>query len=169
MPPSRVWFPDTPRASPGSQTPARTAPCHAPAPGVNSPGMESTPAPTTPPRPVILVVDDDAEIRRSTCWLLAPWTTLAAGSVDDACAWIERSAVDVVLCDLRMPRRNGLDLLAWIREHRPMLASSFALMTGGADESVVEAPGVPVVEKPFRRARLVAVVEALLAARAVGG
>ncbi len=42
-----------------------------------------------------------------------------ANSKTQAVAILERHNVDIIFCDLEMPSGNGLELLAWVREHRP--------------------------------------------------
>ena len=69
-------------------------------------------------RSTILVVEDD----RATCTFLADNLTadgyelLTAGTARDALARIERSYPDLVIVDLGLPDRDGLELLTEIRE-----------------------------------------------------
>jgi CheY-like chemotaxis protein len=59
---------------------------------------------------------------------------------------------DLVLCDLKMPGRNGREVLQIIESEDPSLARRFILMTGNLSED--EAPTsehgrVPLLLKPF--------------------
>ncbi len=59
---------------------------------------------------------------------------------------------DLVLCDLKMPGRNGREVLQMIESEHPALSRRFILMTGNLSEE--EAPTnehgrVPLLLKPF--------------------
>lgn len=86
------------------------------------------------------------------------------GSCDDM--------IDVVLCDWKMPKMNGIDLLRQIRSADPDMP--FVMVTGQADESsVVAAKNLGVTSylvKPFSSDQLVKrlrAVSRLMAARAL--
>ncbi len=66
-----------------------------------------------PSHPTILVVDDDRTIRRNLVILLESekYRTLEAADGDDALSLIRASGPDAVLLDLKMPGRDGLDVL----------------------------------------------------------
>ncbi len=62
-----------------------------------------------------------------------------------------------MLCDLKMPGRDGLWVLRTLREQHPNLAGRFLLMTGNladSDKAAVELEGVPILPKPFSLVRL---------------
>jgi len=69
---------------------------------------------------------------------------------------------DVVLCDVIMPDVDGLDLLAWAREHDPVLAQRFVFITGDAPGSTLwdltSPPDAPVLQKPFRVQQLLSAI-----------
>jgi len=66
---------------------------------------------------VVLIVDDDPD----TCWLLRMLleghgaTVSTAGSADEALSSFEQQVPDVIISDLRMPIRDGHDLIREIR------------------------------------------------------
>jgi signal transduction histidine kinase/ActR/RegA family two-component response regulator len=101
-----------------------------------------------------LVLDDEPAILdlleqflRSAGWQAQSLTDPSA--LEKTC---KGSNFTVVLCDLKMPGRSGLEILRWLREHRPELARRFILMTGDladADAHSAELAGVTLLQKPF--------------------
>jgi len=67
----------------------------------------------------ILVVDDDPAVLRTYLRALDEHAPLHADDGVEARAILSAVQVDVVLCDLQMPRMNGLDLMRWAKEHCP--------------------------------------------------
>ena len=118
-----------------------------------------------------LVVDDDAAMRELVVSLLedAGIQALSAGSAEEAVARLAESDCDVVLSDIRMPERSGIDLLAQIREVRP--DTPVVLMTAfGSIDSAVEAMragAFDYVTKPFKRDALLVTLERALERRAL--
>ncbi|MEJ2542252.1 MAG: response regulator, partial [Gemmatimonadota bacterium] len=88
----------------------------------------------------VLVVDDEARIRRLLEMALGDggYRVLAAGSAEEAELLLEKEAVDLVLTDLALPGRSGLELLSHLRsqgsETPVILITAF-----GTVESAVEA------------------------------
>src|SRR5262245_49336726 len=80
----------------------------------------------------LLIVDDEPYILPTLAALLKrDFEILTAGSADEAQAILERRPIDIVLTDQRMPRRSGIELLEWVRQHFPN--SVRLLMTGFAE------------------------------------
>ena len=73
----------------------------------------------------ILIADDHAIVRRGMKQLLLEeYPSATIGEVDDAEALIKRVGAktwDVVICDLNMPGRSGLDALKQIKQTSPHL------------------------------------------------
>jgi DNA-binding response OmpR family regulator len=73
--------------------------------------------------------------------------------------------VDAVVLDLRMPRMDGREAFARIRERWPGLARRVVFVTGddvGAEWSeFVRATGQPALRKPFEIAELLAALAAV--------
>lgn len=106
----------------------------------------------TPSR--ILAIDDEADILN----LVAEALGSAGGRVvtlQDSSQLeivLRQEPFDAVLCDLKMPGRDGLSVLRELRRQRPELARNFVLMTGNladADRATPELAGVPILAKPF--------------------
>jgi response regulator RpfG family c-di-GMP phosphodiesterase len=77
----------------------------------------STPQSTPQSAGRILIIDDEAEIRESleTLLQLEGYTVAVAGSGREGLAQIGQRAFDVVLLDLALPDKNGMDVLSEIR------------------------------------------------------
>ena len=87
----------------------------------------------TEPGGRILVVDDDATIRKAIGRILRAHTVVEAGSGAEARATLEADAAfDVILCDVMMPAMSGVELHEWLATTRPALAEQVVFMTGGA-------------------------------------
>ena len=73
----------------------------------------------------ILVVDDHVVVREGLKRILAESedcvVAAEAGSVTDALAWLRKRSFDLVLLDISMPERTGLDLLKTIKTEWPRL------------------------------------------------
>ena len=80
-------------------------------------------ASTQPSR--VLIVDDHAIVRQGISLLLARQPDLKvcgeAGSAEEAVDAVARLSPDVILLDITLKDRNGLDLLRELREQRPDL------------------------------------------------
>ncbi len=117
---------------------------------------------TTPPTHVpegvpahILVVDDEAAVRDS---LVAQLSRLGAGvdaapGIEEAYAHLGKTAYDVLLVDVRLHGRSGLEIHRDLRQAQSPLAERIVFMTGDLvnDDVVkaVRATGRPLLEKPF--------------------
>ncbi|WP_170242293.1 response regulator [Streptococcus suis] len=68
----------------------------------------------------ILVAEDQAMLRDALCQLLgfqdAVEAVLQAENGSQAIALLEKEPVDVVILDIGMPEKTGLDVLEWVRE-----------------------------------------------------
>jgi DNA-binding response OmpR family regulator len=115
---------------------------------------------------VILVVDDDAPIRRMLSRTLAAEGYAVEASPDggDALASVERSTPDLVVLDLSMPGLDGLSVARRLRDKglglpilmltaRDAVPDRVAGLDSGADDYLT---------KPFSLAELLARVKALL-------
>src|SRR3989440_3807940 len=71
----------------------------------------------------VLIVDDEAEIRESLQTLLEMegFEVETAVSGEDGVAQMAGRPFDLVLLDLTLPGRNGMEILSEIRSHDPRL------------------------------------------------
>jgi len=85
----------------------------------------------------ILVVEDDAAVRRSLAETLAEagYTVSAADSAESALSRLAASSPDVVLSDVRMPGMDGVELLRLLKARAPEV--DVILMTAYDDMSTV--------------------------------
>ncbi|MFC5703989.1 helix-turn-helix domain-containing protein [Cohnella faecalis] len=78
----------------------------------------------------LLIVDDEKLLTESLKEDI-DWAKLGIGSVytaynsHQAKQMFERASIDLMLCDIEMPQGNGLELLAWVKEHYPLTESVF--------------------------------------------
>jgi len=90
------------------------------------------------PKSSVLIVDDEPYILPTLAVLLGgDFEVLTAGAADDAQELLEKRPVDIVLSDQRMPKRTGIQLLEWVRQHRPqtvrLLMTGYAELDGAVD------------------------------------
>jgi CheY-like chemotaxis protein len=120
----------------------------------------------------VLVVDDSAVDRRFVGGILSrdgKFTVEFAEDGSQALARMRESEPDLIVTDLQMPNRNGLELVAAVRMHHPSVP--IILMTGhGSEDLAVEAlhrGAANYVPKPQLGERLLdSVDEALTLSRA---
>jgi signal transduction histidine kinase/ActR/RegA family two-component response regulator len=94
------------------------------------------------------------------------WSCVVRANADGLEAALENAEYDLVVCDLKMPGRNGLDVLRMLRERWPRLARRFLLMTGNlADAEPVstdELAKVRILRKPFTLEQLTEAVRGVM-------
>jgi DNA-binding response OmpR family regulator len=115
---------------------------------------------------VILVVEDDLSIRRGMADALryAEYEVREAGDGVTACELTAAGGLDLVLLDLVLPRRDGLEVLRRIRREDPALPVIVVTARGAEEERVrgLELGADDYVVKPFSARELLARVEAVL-------
>lgn len=99
--------------------------------------------------PSVLIVDDDPAIAHALAITLASegYIAVAASDGHEALGIIERQPIDVILSDIMMPRVNGHQLIAALRERGN--AVPVVLMSAAARNERIAAAGVPFMQKPF--------------------
>ncbi len=117
-------------------------------------------------KPCVLVVEDDVPIRRGIVDALRfeGYECLEADNGDDGLTLAVRANCDLVLLDLVLPRRQGLDVLAQVRRDRPTLPVIILTARGGEDDRVkgLRLGADDYVVKPFSVRELLARVAAVL-------
>lgn len=130
--------------------------------------MMSRPPPSTPKPPTVLVVDDEAGLRRVLERLLERqgYRVLSAGSAETAYELLASEEPDVLLLDIRLPTMSGLALYLAIVHRWPVLEGRIAIMTGDADAQEVrtwlEHHRCTVIRKPFNLNEVTAWIAAVL-------
>jgi DNA-binding NtrC family response regulator len=117
----------------------------------------------------VLIIDDEAAIRESleTLLELEGYTVTSAASGEDGLARIGENSYDLVLLDLALPDRSGLDLLAEIRNHDPSLSVIMITAYGTVENAVLamQAGAANFVQKPWDNEKLLADVGAAVMRR----
>ncbi len=119
----------------------------------------------------ILIIDDESEIRESlqTLLELEGYRVDAAESGEDGLAHIAGQPFDLVLLDLALPGKNGMEVLAEIRERDPQLAVIMITAYGTVENAVnaMQAGAANFIQKPWDNEKLLADVRAVIARRRV--
>ena len=110
----------------------------------------------------VLVVDDMPGIRRMLRQMLVllGFGGLIGEANDGVEAWeiLRDIPYDVVICDINMPRMNGLELLRLLRSHPRYETTPFLMITGEVSEEIVAVAAESEVDsyllKPFQTASL---------------
>jgi DNA-binding response OmpR family regulator len=108
---------------------------------------------------VILVVDDDGQVRDTICEMLAEsgFRVETAATAWEAIALIDKKPFDMMVADIRLPGGvDGLQMAQHVRVRHPALK---CLFISGKTEPIVCDPELDdFVPKPFRASELVGCV-----------
>jgi DNA-binding NtrC family response regulator len=122
---------------------------------------------STSPVGSILIIDDEAEIRESlqTLLELEGYSVDTAGTGEEGLARIGQSTFDLVLLDLALPDRDGMDLLAELRTHDSQFSVIMITAYGTVENAVkaMQAGAANFVQKPWDNEKLLADVRATVA------
>lgn len=117
----------------------------------------------------ILICEDDQNLRQLVRAVLGDgYRFLEAHDGDEALEVALRTRPDLIILDLMMPGRSGLDVLDQLREQMPDGKSRTRVIVmsawGHADEAALRAGADRFVPKPFEADELTAIVEDVLQA-----
>jgi DNA-binding NtrC family response regulator len=115
----------------------------------------------------VLIIDDEAAIRESLETLLAleGYTVECAASGEEGMARMGDRSFDLVLLDLALPDRNGLDILSDLRTQDPQLPVIMITAYGTVENAVraMQVGAANFVQKPWDNEKLLADVRAAVA------
>src|SRR5712692_4921406 len=136
----------------------------APRPGRALPSAWSSPRPENPSmsKGSILVVDDEAEIREGLETLLVSegFEITLAETGESGLAKLEERPFDLLLLDVSLPDRNGLELLREIRRRDPLLSVILITAYGSIDmaRAAFKSGAQDYITKPWSNDELLAQV-----------
>ena len=123
-----------------------------------NPAAPSASRRTTLRKSQVLVVDDEELYRRALERILSRvgHNVLMARDANEAMGIVASQAVDLVLCDVKMPGINGLELVRQIHDVEPDLPCIVITGYGSAENSIesLRAGAFWYLEKPFEQERL---------------
>jgi len=119
--------------------------------------------------PTVLIIDDEWSIREVTTLMLerAGYKALSASSAAEGLEILAANEVDLIIIDVVLPERNGLDLALEVHQKKPKLP--IVLMSGRISteaDSIQNFTGhfgiACSIAKPFTQAQLIQVVKTSL-------
>ena len=120
--------------------------------------------------PTVLVCDDEAPLRQLVCAALeySDCALVEASDGDEALALAQSLHPDVIVLDMMMPGRSGLEVVAALRTDPTFVETPVVFLTARAqvaDRKAAAAAGADhFLSKPFSVVELASVVERLLKA-----
>ncbi|MEQ9327673.1 MAG: response regulator [Rhodospirillales bacterium] len=114
-------------------------------------------------RPIVYVVDDDANLRRAVIWLLESVGHKVKGfeSAEDVLPEIDDDAFGCLLTDMRMPRRSGLSLLEAVKTRQEsfpvILMTAYGTVKSGV--RAMKLGALDYIEKPFDEQQLLDLID----------
>lgn len=122
-------------------------------------------------QPHVMLVEDDSELREATVQALAiaGMDVQAFGDADTALGALTDDFDGVVVTDIRLPHKDGLELFAILTERDPELP--VVLMTGHGDIAMavdaIKRGAADFLTKPFARSALIETIERAASRRAL--
>jgi DNA-binding NtrC family response regulator len=117
----------------------------------------------------VLIVDDEEEIRESlqTLLELEGYEVESASNAEEGLIRLGDRPFDLILLDLALPDRNGLDVLGEVRTHHSQLPVIMITAYGTVENAVkaMQAGAVNFVQKPWDNEKLLADVRTAVARR----
>jgi two-component system chemotaxis response regulator CheY len=118
----------------------------------------------------VLIVDDSPSVRKEVAQALGKVGYQVIEAVDgaDGIIKIDREQPAAVICDVNMPRMNGLDMLEAVRREPRHASLPIVMLTSEGQPALIErakkAGARGWIVKPFRTDLLVAAVASLVPA-----
>ncbi|WP_437967970.1 ATP-binding protein [Sorangium sp. So ce260] len=174
LPPVETWSgggeAEQDAGAPGGERPSSRPP--GPLSALPALPVSCLPAPPASPgakadRPLLLLVDDNPDMRQFMRSLLSPsYRLLEATNGLEAQRLIERSPPHVIVSDVMMPLMSGVELIAWLKAHPVLRHVPVILVTARADDEAV-ASGLDggadeYLVKPFSPRELLARVRSMV-------
>ena len=114
----------------------------------------------------LLIAEDDELLRDALAAQLlhSGYTIRCAADGAEACELLETTRFDGVILDLGLPRRDGMEVLRWIRQHLMALPVLIVTARDGIEDRVqgLNAGADDYLTKPFIMAELQARLQAML-------
>jgi two-component system response regulator PilR (NtrC family) len=112
----------------------------------------------TKKRSKVLIVEDEARMRRVLIMQLSDFA-LEFVEAADGCQAVEAfddDRFDLVITDIKLPRSNGMEVLAHVKERDPELPVIVITAFGSIDDAVkaIRRGAFDYVTKPFKEERL---------------
>lgn len=121
---------------------------------------------TLPQPPAILLVDDNPGVLYSTSKILVnhQFRVATASNADQALGQVKAGFFDLVVCDINMPGRSGLDFLNDLKRYDPTIASIIITANGtvGMAIQAMKSGALGFVTKPFKEHELLETIETAL-------
>jgi signal transduction histidine kinase/CheY-like chemotaxis protein len=114
----------------------------------------------------VLLIDDDPAVAEVVARSLRSTNSVSvAQSGAEGLRLAAEGSYDLLLCDLRMPEMDGLEIFAKLAASRPELAARLLFMSGDTSSpsaaTALQASGRPLLSKPFRPEELYAAIAAM--------
>jgi CheY-like chemotaxis protein len=126
--------------------------------------------PAPPPRPTVLVVDDDPSIRKAIEKALtgASYRVITAADGGEALERLQAEGAQVIILDLMMPKMDGLAFRA-LQNADPRLAKipTLVITAYGKLREELDLPADACIQKPFRMRELVSLVGKVIKPRSI--
>lgn len=117
----------------------------------------------------VLICDDEPSLRELIrVSLVGPYEFVEADDGEESLELARRVRPDVVILDMMMPRRTGLEVLTELRREEQLADTRVIVLTAqpGTREQALRAGADLVMVKPFEPEQIAAAVEEVLADRA---
>jgi CheY-like chemotaxis protein len=116
----------------------------------------------------VLICDDEPSLRELVRLSLdGPYEFVEADDGEESLELARRVRPDVVILDMMMPRRSGLEVLSALRQEEELAKIPVIVLTAQPEtrEQALQAGADVVMVKPFEPEQIVAAVEGILADR----